>query len=203
MIRMNYINAYIVKERKSGVLGIRIIKILTLFAHLLIIFFVVGFFNIKNKIIDYNNKIFEIKQVIEEKRASFGIEDKEKVWNEYYYKLLAVKEILRSKTKYSLAIIDLGVYFPKDSTILSLSCGEDSLKVSFFVKQDIIKTLNSFYDYANILKIAFEKSTYIKKDDILIENVQNADNFKNLKNKDLKNKSGYVYDVKLSVLARG
>ncbi len=203
MIRMNYINAYIVKERKSGVLGIRIIKILTLFVHLLIIFFVVGFFNIKNKIIDYNNKIFEIKQVIEEKRASFGIEDKEKVWNEYYYKLLAVKEILRSKTKYSLAIIDLGVYFPKDSTILSLSCGEDSLKVSFFVKQDIIKTLNSFYDYANILKIAFEKSTYIKKDDIFIENVQNADNFKDLKNKDLKNKSGYVYDVKLPVLARG
>ena len=65
------------------------------------------------------------------------------------------------------------------------------------MEKDIIKTLNSFYDYANNLKIAFEKSTYIKKDDIFIENVQNVDNFK-----DLKKKSGYIYDVKLPILTR-
>lgn len=197
MIRMNYINAYIVKEKKSSLVGIRIFKILTLFAHLLIIFLVVGVFNTKNKIIDCNNKITEVKQLIEEKRASSDVEHKEKIWNEYYYKLLAVKELLRSKTKYSLAIIDLGVYFPKDSAILSLSCGGDELKISIYVEKDIIKTLNSFYDYANNLKIAFEKSTYIKKDDIFIENVQNVDNFK-----DLKKKSGYIYDVKLPILTR-
>ena len=197
MIRMNYINAYIKKKKKSSLVGIRIFKILTLFAHLLIIFLVVGVFNTKNKIIDCNNKITEVKQLIEEKRASSDVEHKEKIWNEYYYKLLAVKELLRSKTKYSLAIIDLGVYFPKDSAILSLSCGGDELKISIYVEKDIIKTLNSFYDYANNLKIAFEKSTYIKKDDIFIENVQNVDNFK-----DLKKKSGYIYDVKLPILTR-
>ena len=197
MIRMNYIDAYIVKERTSSLVGVRIFKILTLVVHLLIIFLVVSIFNIKDKIIDYNNKISEIKQLIEEKRASSDVEDKEKMWNEYYYKLLAVQELLRSKTKYSLAIIDLGVYFPKDSAILSLSCGGDELKISIYVEKDIIKTLNGFYDYAKILNVAFEKSTYIKNDDIIIEKVQNADNFK-----DLKNKSGYVYDVKLTILSR-
>ena len=140
MIRMNYINAYIVKERKSSLVGIRIFKILTLFAHLLIIFLVVGVFNTKNKIIDCNNKITEVKQLIEEKRALFDVGDKEKIWTEYYYKLLAVKKLLQSKTKYSLAIIDLGVYFPKDITILSLSCGGDELKISIYVEKDIIKT---------------------------------------------------------------
>ena len=197
MIRMNYIDAYIVKERTSSLVGVRIFKILTLVVHLLIIFLVVSIFNIKDKIIDYNNKTSEIKQLIEEKRASSDVEDKEKMWNGYYYKLLAVQELLRSKTKYSLAIIDLGTYFPKDSTILSLSCSGDELKISIYVEKDIIKTLNSFYDYANNLKIAFEKSTYIKKDDIFIENVQNVDNFK-----DLKKKSGYIYDVKLPILTR-
>ena len=197
MIRMNYIDAYIVKERTSSLVGVRIFKILTLVVHLLIIFLVVSIFNIKDKIIDYNNKISEIKQLIEEKRASSDVEDKEKMWNEYYYKLLAVQELLRSKTKYSLAIIDLGTYFPKDSTILSLSCSGDELKISIYVEKDIIKTLNSFYDYAKTLNVAFEKSTYIKNDDIIIEKVQNASNFK-----DLKNKSGYVYDVKLTILSR-
>ena len=198
MIRMNYIDAYIIKERTSSLVGVRIFKILTLVVHLLIIFLVVSIFNIKDKIIDYNNKISEIKQLIEEKRASSSdVEDKEKLWNGYYYKLLAVQELLRSKTKYSLAIIDLGTYFPKDSTILSLSCSGDELKISIYVEKDIIKTLNSFYDYAKILNVAFEKSTYIKNDDIIIEKVQNADNFK-----DLKNKSGYVYDVKLTILSR-
>ena len=197
MIRMNYIDAYIVKERTSSLVGVRIFKILTLVVHLLIIFLVVSIFNIKDKIIDYNNKISEIKQLIEEKRASSDVEDKEKMWNGYYYKLLAVQELLRSKTKYSLAIIDLGTYFPKDSTILSLSCSGDELKISIYVEKDIIKTLNSFYDYAKTLNVAFEKSTYIKNDDIIIEKVQNASNFK-----DLKNKSGYVYDVKLTILSR-
>ena len=198
MIRMNYIDAYIIKERTSSLVGVRIFKILTLVVHLLIIFLVVSIFNIKDKIIDYNNKISEIKQLIEEKRASSSdVEDKEKLWNGYYYKLLAVQELLRSKTKYSLAIIDLGTYFPKDSTILSLSCSGDELKISIYVEKDIIKTLNSFYDYAKTLNVAFEKSTYIKNDDIIIEKVQNADNFK-----DLKNKSGYVYDVKLTILSR-
>ena len=197
MIRMNYIDAYIVKERTSNLVGVRIFKILTLFVQLLIIFLVVSIFNIKNKIIDCDNKTSEIKQLIEKKRASSDIEDKEKLWNEYYYKLLAVKEILQSNTKYSLAIIDLGIYFPKDSIILSLSCGGDELKISIYVEKDIIKTLNSFYDYANNLKLAFEKSTYIKKDDIIVEKVQNADNLK-----DLKKKSGYIYDIKLPILAR-
>ena len=197
MIRMNYIDAYIVKERTSSLVGVRIFKILTLVVQLLIIFLAVSIVNIKDKIIDYNNKTSEIKQLIEEKRASYDVEDKEKMWNGYYYKLLAVQELLRSKTKYSLAIIDLGTYFPKDSTILSLSCSGDELKISIYVEKDIIKTLNSFYDYAKTLNVAFEKSTYIKNDDIIIEKVQNAYNFK-----DLKNKSGYVYDVKLTILSR-
>lgn len=197
MIRMNYIDAYIVKERTSSLVGVRIFKILTLMVQLLIIFLAVSIFNIKDKIIDCNNKTSEIKQLIEEKRASSDVEDKEKIWNGYYYKLLAVQELLRSKTKYSLAIIDLGTYFPKDSTILSLSCSGDELKISIYVEKDIIKTLNSFYDYAKTLNVAFEKSTYIKNDDIIIEKVQNAYNFK-----DLKNKSGYVYDVKLTILSR-
>lgn len=196
MISMNYINGIIKKEKYGGVF-VKVIKLLNLLVQLLIIFFIVSSININNKVSACNNKISKIKSSIEEKRTANNIEDKEKLWNTYYYKLLAVKEQLHKNTNYCLVITELGTYFPKDVSILSLSCVGNELKMSVYVQKSIIETLNSFYDYSNILKSAFEKCAYIKKDDVLIESVANTDSFV-----PLKDKSGNVLEVKLSILSR-
>ncbi len=196
VISINYVNSLVIKKRYSSIF-FRIIKLLNLLAHLLIVLLLILSYNINNDIVACNNKITKIKSLIEEKRATNNITDKENVWTTYYYRLLAIKELLSKNTNYGVVFTDLGTFFPKDAMILNTYCSGNELKIAFYVDKTTMEKLGSFYDYVNILKTSFEKSTYIKKDDIVVEKVVNADSI------DLfKNKSGNILEVKLSVISR-
>ena len=196
MVSVNYISSLVVKKRFSSVF-FRTLKLLNLLVHLLIVFLLILSYNINKDIVNCNNKITKIKSLIEQKRAANNITDKENIWTTYYYRLLAIKELLNKNTNYGVVFTDLGTFFPKDATILNTYCSGNELKISFYVNKSSMEKLGSFYDYANVLKNNFEKSTYIKKDDIVVEKVTDADSV------DLfKNEPGNIFDVKISVISR-
>lgn len=170
MYSFNYIEGVITKEKYGNVL-IRVLKLLNFLIHVLIIliilFAILKVFETKN----YNAKIVQEKNNIEQKRETSQIVEIEKEWENRYYKILAVKEQLKAGTKYGFVLKDFGTYLPDYDAITNLSIEGNVINLDLFVNGDKIKKLTSFYDYAPILNSSFEKSEYVKNK-MLIETME-------------------------------
>ena len=170
MYSNNFVDGLITKE-KYGSVFVRFLKIVNFLVHLgIIAIFVFTVLKI-NEINEYNLKITETKKNIEIKRSKNNINEAEKEWEIYYYKILAVKEQLQTCTHYGYVLKDFGVFIPTDNSIIDLSCIGKDVNSSWYISKDKLKDLVSFFDYAPTLNSAFEKSEYITND-FLIETME-------------------------------
>jgi hypothetical protein len=117
--------------------------------------------------LNYNRKIIDTKNIIEQKRSQNNIIEIEKEWETYYYKILAVKEQLRGNSNYGSVLKDFGTYLPENDSIISLSIVGESANADWYISKEKVKQLTSFYDYTPILNSAFENSECIKNDMVI------------------------------------
>ena len=166
MYSFNYIEGVITKEKYGSAL-IRFLKLANFFVHvgiiLILLFTVFRYLETLN----YNRKIIDTKNIIEQKRSQNNIVEIEKEWEIYYYKILAVKEQLKGNTNYGSVLKDFGTYLPENDSIISLSIVGEAANADWYISKEKVKQLTSFYDYAPILNSAFEKSECIKNDMVI------------------------------------
>ncbi len=166
MYSFNYIEGVITKEKYGSAL-IRFLKLANFFVHvgiiLILLFTVFRYLETLN----YNRRIIDTKNIIEQKRSQNNIVEIEKEWETYYYKILAVKEQLKGNTNYGSVLKDFGTYLPENDSIISLSIVGESANADWYISKEKVKQLTSFYDYAPILNSAFEKSECIKNDMVI------------------------------------
>ena len=191
MYHINYVEGLIVKE-KYGSIFIRVLKILNFIVHVLILLFLVLAFFTNMKMDAVNSKINVSKKTIEQKRSDNKISEIEKEWEQYYYQLLAVRELLEKNTNYGLIFKDLGTYLPQKDYVVTLYCSNDKMDIGMVLDGTKVEEMNSFYDYSKILNSAFGKSEYIKSD-VLVDSV---------KEEDLEKRKVNVLDIKIPVLSR-
>ncbi len=166
MYSFNYIEGVITKEKYGSAL-IRFLKLANFFVHvgiiLILLFTVFRYLETLN----YNRRIIDTKNIIEQKRSQNNIVEIEKEWETYYYKILAVKEQLKGNTNYGSVLKDFGTYLPENDSIISLSIVGEAANADWYISKEKVKQLTSFYDYAPILNSAFEKSECIKNDMVI------------------------------------
>jgi len=196
MYTMNYMDNFVVKEKYVTLL-VRILKLSNLFFHMLLIVLLLLSIGVRKNMNSYNSKIVNLKASIENKRSDNKIAEKEKKWDSYYYELLAIKEQLSKNTNYSFIVKELGTYFPKEDTLLSLNCEGDSLVIEVFLKESRMNDLKSLYDYSRILKESFEKSTYLSKEEIVVDSIKETSAVT-----EIKNKAGVILEVKIHITSR-
>lgn len=170
MYSFNYVEGVITKE-KYGNVFVRLLKVLNFFVHVLIILIILLTFFRIGETKKYNAKIVQAKNNIEQKRSTTQIAEKEKEWENYYYKILAVKEQLKGCTKYGFVLKDFGVYLPDYDAITTFSLEGNAINFGLYINRDKLTKLTSFYDYAPILNSSFEKSDYVQSK-MLIETME-------------------------------
>lgn len=191
MYTINYIEDFVSKE-KYGNIFIKVLKILNFFTHIAILVLLVLSFITYSKTGEIYSKVNSFKKTIEQKRNDNRISEIEQEWESYYYKLLAVRELLEKNTNYGLIFKDLGTYMPQDDYIVNLACKGDNMNVDVYLKNEKLKELNSFYDYSRILNEAFEKSVYLNKD-VVVDTI---------KEDELEKRTVDLLDVKIKVYSR-
>lgn len=171
MYNMNFIDGLITKE-KYGSAVVRFLKICNFFVHLGIVFIFIMVFLTKMDIDNYNRKIENTKAEIETKRTTNKIDEIEKTWETYYYKLLSIKTQVDGHTSYAYVFRDLGLYLPTDNHIVDITCFKAGAStVNMTIDKEQLKKLTSFYDYAPFLNSAFEKSSYLGHE-VVITNLE-------------------------------
>ncbi len=166
MYSFNYIEGVITKEKYGSAL-IRFLKLVNFLVHIGIILILLFTVFRYVETLNYNRKIIDTKNIIEQKRSQNNIIEIEKEWETYYYKILAVKEQLRGNSNYGSVLKDFGTYLPENDSIISLSIVGESANADWYISKEKVKQLTSFYDYAPILNSAFEKSECIKNDMVI------------------------------------
>ena len=176
MYSFNYIEGVITKEKYGSTL-IRFLKLLNFLVHIgIILIFLFTLFRYLETA-NYNRRIIDTKNKIEQKRSQNNIIEIEKEWETYYYKILAVKEQLKGNTNYGSVLKDFGTFLPEEDSIISLSLNGEAANADWFISKAKVKKLTSFYDYAPILNSAFEKSECIKND-MVIETMEKQNIYK-------------------------
>ncbi|WP_372519152.1 hypothetical protein [Candidatus Ruminimicrobiellum ovillum] len=176
MYSFNYIEGVITKEKYGSTL-VRFLKLLNFFVHIgiILIFLFTVFRHFET--VNYNKKIIDTKNKIEQKRTQNSIIEIEKEWETYYYKILAVKEQIKGSTNYGSILKDFGTFLPEGDSIINLSMAGEAATSDWFISKEKVKKLTSFYDYAPILNSAFEKSECIKND-MVIETMEKQNIYK-------------------------
>lgn len=170
MYNINYIDGLITKE-KYGSAFVRFLKILNFLVHLGIIAIILMAIFAYIDIGVYNKKIDDTKRDIEEKRTTNRISEVEQEWETLYCKLLAIRTQIDRHTNYSYIFRDLGLYLPKENTIVDLKFDRDTSSVHMTLDKNLLEKLTSFYDYTPILNSAFEKSSYLSHN-VIIEDLE-------------------------------
>ncbi len=166
MYSFNYIEGVITKEKYGSAL-IRFLKLVNFLVHIGIILILLFTVFRYVETLNYNRKIIDTKNIIEQKRSQNNIIEIEKEWETYYYKILAVKEQLRGNSNYGSVLKDFGTYLPENDSIISLSIVGESANADWYISKEKVKQLTSFYDYTPILNSAFENSECIKNDMVI------------------------------------
>lgn len=163
MYSTNYIEGLIAKERYSLIL-LRVMKIINLLAHIAIVLLFIVSYNLNETAVEFNDKITTVKGSILNKMGKFKINQMEKEWDFYYYRLKAIKELNDRSTKYAFKFKELGQYLPEGDYLVNFDGAGNGMSMDLIPNEEKLETLSSFYDYAEIINSAFEKSTYMKKE---------------------------------------
>ena len=163
MYSFNYAEEIIAKEKNKSIF-VRLFKILTLFVHIGIIVIIL-LAALKSKELDnYNGKITDVKNNIEEKRTRHQISEAEKEWETRYCKMSAIEEQLKNRTYYSSVLKDFGTFLPEQDSVINLSIKDNIANVDLYVNEEILK---KYPDYVPVLNSSFEKSEYINNNFVM------------------------------------
>lgn len=163
MYSINYVENLVSKEKYS-VIALKLLKIVNLLIHIAIIFLlVISFFSYED-LVDFGDRINTIKGSVLQKRGKYKINQIEKEWDYYFYRLTAIKELNDKGSKYSYMFKELGQYLPEGDYIINMSKDDKGMTLELCPDPDRLKELSSFYDYAEVLNNCFADSTYLKKE---------------------------------------
>ncbi|MBQ3834798.1 MAG: hypothetical protein II816_04720, partial [Elusimicrobia bacterium] len=163
MYNINYVENLVNKE-KYNYLILKLLKILNIVVHFAILaLFVLSFFSYDN-LTSITSEITDVKNSILQKRGKYKINQMEKEWDYYYYRLKAIKELNAKSTKFSYMLKELGQYLPEGDFVVSVTNIDKNTNIELVPEDDRLKSLSSFYDYAEVLNNSFADSTYMKKE---------------------------------------
>jgi hypothetical protein len=112
------------------------------------------------KIQDITGKIIILKGQIEDSRRINKAKDVENQWSQYYYKLLAIKDILSSNTKAGLLLRDIGLYMPDGDKIVGIELTKNNQIMELAKIKNFTPEYN-LLSYADILKESYSRSSFI------------------------------------------
>lgn len=163
MYNINYVEGLVNKE-KYNYLILKILKIFNLLVHFAIVFlFVLAFFSYE-ELASVKSEITDAKNSILQKRGKYKINQMEKEWDYYYYRLKAIKDLNAKSSKYSYILKELGQYLPEGDFVVEFTSVDKNTNIELVPEEDRLKSLSSFYDYAEVLNNSFAESTYMKKE---------------------------------------
>jgi len=105
-------------------------------------------------------EIEALRGQIDDTRRMNKVKDVENQWTEYYFKILAIKDIISGNTKAGLMLRDIGLYIPAGDNIVGIELTKDN-KIVTLAK---IKDFSPKYDlpsYAKVLKESYARSSFI------------------------------------------
>ena len=163
MYSINFVENLVSKEKYSYI-ALRILKIFNLLVHFAIIFLLVISFFAYEDLVDFSDRINTIKGSVLQKRGKYKINQMEKEWDYYYYRLTAIKELTSKGSKFSYIFKEIGQYLPEGDYIININLvGKDS-SIELCPDEERLKNLSSFYDYAEVLNSSFADSPHFKKE---------------------------------------
>ncbi len=163
MYSINYVENLVSKEKYSSLI-LKLLKIINLFIHIAIVFMLVLSFFSYEDLLDFGDRINTIKGSVLQKRGKYKINQIEKEWDYYFYRLTAIKELNDKGSKYSYIFKELGQYLPTGDYIINMSSNDKNINFELSPDEDRLSDLSSFYDYAEVLDNYFAESTYLKKE---------------------------------------
>ena len=172
MYKINYVSNLVSKNKKE-IFAIRFGKIFTLFVQIAIVVLIFKTIDLSDRIKVCNNNIDKIKTLISEKREKIYVNNIEKDWTTYYYKLKAVKQMLSNRTAYGLLLKNFAEVIPAENHVADIVVDSNSLKFDFeFTKDKKEKYSENLYQYLEEVKGLFENNSYFNKDKMEILNIK-------------------------------
>ncbi len=163
MYNINYVENLVSKEKYSSII-LKLLKVINLLIHIAIIFILVLSFFSYEDLLDFGDRINTIKGSVLQKRGKYKINQIEKEWDYYYYRLTAIKELNDKGSKYSHIFKELGQYLPTGDFILNISSNDKGINFELCPDTERLRELSSFYDYAEVLDNYFAESSYLNKE---------------------------------------
>lgn len=172
MYKINYITT-VIKQNKSELVFIRLLKILNIFVQIAIIVLLFQIFDLYNKTKICDSNIEKVKSVISDKRANNYMNNIERDWTMNYYKIKAVKQMLSNRTVYGLILKSFAETIPDELHVSDIYIQNNSLDFNLELTKDKKrKYLDNIYRYVEELKILFDKKDLFNKDNIELTNTK-------------------------------
>lgn len=172
MYKINYVTT-VIKQNKSEVIFIKLLKILNLLIQLAIIAIVLQIFNLYNQTEICDSNIEKMKTIIAEKRASNYMNNIERDWTMNYYKLQAVRQMLSNRTAYGLLLKSFAEAIPETLHVSDISIKNNSLCFNLeLTKEKKRQYTDNIYKYVEEVKTVFDKKDFFNKDNIELINTK-------------------------------
>lgn len=172
MYKINYVTT-VIKQNKSEVIFIKLLKILNLLIQLAIIAIVLQIFNLYNQTEICDSNIEKMKTIIAEKRASNYMNNIERDWTMNYYKLQAVRQMLSNRTAYGLLLKSFAEAIPETLHVSDISIKNNSLCFNLeLTKEKKRQYADNIYKYVEEVKTVFDKKDFFNKDNIELINTK-------------------------------
>jgi hypothetical protein len=162
MYSINYIEGLVHKEKYNYII-LKVLKVINLLIHLAIIFLIVMSVSVYENLADFDDKINAVKSSILQKRGAYKINQMEREWAYYYYRLLAIKDLNTKSSKYCYVFKELGQCLPKGDFIIRMNTDKGT-NIELAPDNDRLRGLSSFHDYAGILDNCFAECNYLKNE---------------------------------------
>lgn len=172
MYKINYVTS-VIKQNKSEVIFIKLLKIVNLLIQLAIIAIVLQIFNLYNQTEICDSNIEKMKTIIAEKRASNYMNNIERDWTMNYYKLQAVRQMLSNRTAYGLLLKSFAEAIPETLHVSDISIKNNSLCFNLeLTKEKKRQYADNIYKYIEEVKTIFDKKDFFNKDNIELVNTK-------------------------------
>lgn len=168
MYDINLVQRVIVSSEKNqkAVNLFKIVSLLLTFAIIGLCAYIVYTIMERDKVIEQIN---ELKIKIDEVRRLNKIKDIEAEWTLNYNKMLAIKDMTTHNTKAGLMFREVGLYMPEGDFLCAFDLQADNNIKEAVKAKALADTRYDVKAYSDTIKSAYERSSYLGKDPITIE----------------------------------
>jgi hypothetical protein len=168
MYEINLVQRAIVSSEKSQ----KAVKVFKVFS-LLLTFAIIGLLGYtaytileRDKVIDQIN---ELKIKIDEKRRLNKVKEVEAEWTRNYNKLLAIKDMTANNTKTGLMFREVGLYMPTGDFLCAFSFTPGKIVHEAIKAKALSDVKYDVRTYSDTIKEAYERSSYLGSDPIVVD----------------------------------